>query len=158
MDQIANQLGHLLVQSIPTVVFVIFLVAFLNRLFFKPLSQTLDARAKATSGALAEARQQAARAEERWGEYERAIQAARQAIYRHRDEVRREALGERDDKLQKARAHAESMVKDAQANLEKEAAIAKVELRAAVESLAVEVANSLLAPRLAEGGPGGAQA
>ena len=158
MDQIANQLGHLLVQSIPTVVFVIFLVAFLNRLFFKPLSHTLDARAQATSGALAEARQQADHAEERLQEYERAIQSARQAVYRHRDEVRREALGERDDKLQKARAHAESMVKNAQVNLEKETAIAKVELRAAVESLAVEVTDSLLAPRLAEGGPGGAQA
>jgi len=158
MDQIASQLGHLLVQSIPTVVFVLFLVAFLDRLFFKPLSQTLDARAKATSGALAEARQQAGAAEERLHEYERAIQAARQEIYRHREEVRRKALGERDNNIQKARSQAESMVNDAQAGLERETAMVKVELRAAVESLAVEVTDSLFAPRLSGSGPGGAQA
>ena len=92
MGEIGNQLGQLLVQSIPTIVFVLFLVAFLNRLFFKPLSQTLEARAKATSGALAEAREQAERADARMAEYDKAIQAARQEIYQHREAARREAL------------------------------------------------------------------
>jgi F-type H+-transporting ATPase subunit b len=158
MGQIASQLGHLLVQSIPTVVFVIFLLAFLDRLFFKPLSQTLDARAKATSGALAEARQQAEKAEERLREYEQAIQAARQEIYQHREDVRRKALGERDSRVQEARSRAESMVKGAQADLDRETAKAKVELRTAVDLLATEVAVSLFAPRLSGGGRGGAQA
>jgi F-type H+-transporting ATPase subunit b len=158
MNQIANQLGHLLVQSIPTVVFVLFLLAFLDRLFFKPLSQTLDARAKATSGALAEARQQADRAEERLGEYERAIQAARQEIYQHREDVRRKSLGERDSKVQEARSRAESMVKGAQSSLDRETAIAKTELRTAVDSLATEVAVSLFAPRIPGSDQGGVQA
>lgn len=158
MGQITSQLGHLLAQSIPTMVFVIFLLVILDRLFFKPLSQTLDARERATSGALAEARQEAAAADERLREHEQAIQSARQAIYRNREDIRREALRERDDKVQKARGHAESMVGEAQASLEREAETAKIELRTAVESLAVEVTDALFAPRLAGGGQGGAQA
>lgn len=158
MGQIISQLEQLLVQSIPTIVFVVFLLAFLNRLFFKPLSQTMDARAKATSGALAEARQQADRAEERLGEYERAIQAARQEIYQHREDVRRKAVSERAGKVQEARSSAEGMVRDAQTALDKETAVTKTDLRAAIESLATEVTVSLFAPHLPKSGQGGAQA
>ncbi|MGA8186068.1 MAG: ATP synthase F0 subunit B [Terriglobia bacterium] len=158
MGEIASQLGQLLVQSIPTIVFVLFLVAFLNRLFFKPLSQTLDARAKATSGALADARQQAERADATFAEYEKAIQAARQEIYQHREQVRREALSKRDSRIQDERSRADSMVNEAQADLEKETVQAKLDLQAAVDSLAVEVADSLFAPRLAPGGQEGVQA
>lgn len=158
MGQIASQLGHLLVQSIPTIVFVLFLLAFLDRLFFKPLSQTLDARAKATSGALAEARRRSDAAEEKLREYEGAIQSARQEIYRHREEARRQAMAERDSKVQAARSRAESMVNDAQADLDKDTMMAKTELYPAVEALATEVTVSLFAPHLSHGGQGGAQA
>ena len=157
MGEIASQLGQLLVQSIPTIVFVLFLVAFLNRLFFKPLSRTLDARAKATSGALAEAREQTDSAEARFAEYEKAILDARQRIYQHREDVRRDALGERDSRIHEARSHADSMVNEAQRSLEKEAVLAKVELQTSVESLAVDVTDGLFAPRLSRGGQGGAR-
>ena len=158
MGEIANQLGQLLVQSIPTIVFVLFLVAFLNRLFFKPLSQTLDARARATSGALAEAREQAERANARFAEYEKAIQEARQEIYQHREDARREALSKRDSRIQEARISADSVVNKAQASLERETALAKLELQAAAESLAIEVTDALFAPHLSPGGQGGVQA
>lgn len=158
MGQIVSQLGNLLVESIPTVVFVIFLLAFLNYLFFKPLSRTLDARARATSGALAEARQQTEKAEEKMSAYERAVQAERQEIYRHREDVRRKALNERDIKVQEARSRAEAMVKEAQAELDKETAVAKLELRADIDSLANEVTVSLFTSRLSRSDRGGAQA
>lgn len=92
------------------------------------------------------------------GEYERAIQSARQGIYQHREEIRREALGKRDSRIQEARGRAESMVNEAQASLEKETATARLELRTAAESLAVEVADALFAPRPTPGRQGGAQA
>lgn len=157
MGQITTQLGHLFAQSIPTAIFVLLLLVFLDRLFFRPLSQTLDARAKATDGALAEARQRAAEAEEKLRGYERAIQAARQEIYHHREEARNRALGEREQRLQGARAHAQSLVKDAKVDLNKETAVAKVTLKTAVDSLASEVTNSFFSPRLPKGGQGGAR-
>jgi len=158
MGQITSQLGQLLVQSIPTIVLVLFLVAFLNRLFFTPLSRTLEARTKATSGALAEARRQADRAAEKFQEYEKAIQSARQAIYHRREEVRRISLSERDSKLQAARGRAEALVNDAQADLDKQTVIAKAEMAPAVQSLATEVTVALFTPHLSGRGPGGVQA
>ncbi|HZT71279.1 MAG TPA: ATP synthase F0 subunit B [Terriglobia bacterium] len=158
MGQIFSQLGQLLVQSIPTIVIVLFLVAFLNRLFFKPLSQTLDARTKATTGAITEAREQAERAESKLRDYEKAMQAARQEIYQHREDARRKGLEERDRRIREARDRAEAMVKEAQASLENETAMVKAQLRAAAEALAAEVAESLFAPRAIESGQGGLQA
>jgi len=157
MGEIASQLGQLLVQSIPTIVFVLFLVAFLNRLFFKPLSQTLDARAKATSGALVEAREQADQADAKLHEYEQNIQSARQEIYHHREEARRKSLGERDSKVQAARGRADEMVNEAQADLDKQTAVARSELVTAVESLANEVTVALFSPHVSGPGPGGAR-
>lgn len=156
MGQIPTQLWQLFVQSVPTIVFVVILLAFLNRLFFKPLSQTLDARVRATSGALADARKHAEQAEEKMREYERALQAARQEIYQHREEVRRKAVSEQDSLVQQARHRAEGTFKDAQASLDRETATAKVELSAAVDSLATEVAVSLFVPHTS-GGPGEVQ-
>ncbi|TAM84589.1 MAG: hypothetical protein EPN47_00285 [Acidobacteria bacterium] len=157
MGEIASQLGQLLVQSIPTIVFVVFLVAFLNRLFFKPLSRAMDARAKATSGALIEAREQAERADARLADYERAIQEGRQKIYQHAEDVRRESLSQRDSRIHEARSRADSMVNEAQASLAREAAMAKLELQTTADLLAVEVTNALFAPRHLPGGQGGAQ-
>lgn len=158
MGEIANQLGQLLVQSLPTIVLVIFLVAFLSRVFFKPLSRTLEARAKATSGAIADARQHAEKAESRMAEYERSLQAARQEIYQHREEVRHDSLSKRDIRIHEARSIAESTVNEAQTGLQKEIAAAKLELQAAVESLAAEVTDALFAPHDAPGSRGGVRA
>ena len=158
MGEIASQLGQLLVQSIPTIVLILFLVAFLNRLFFKPLSRTLDARAKATNGALADARQQSDQADAKLQEYERNLQAARQEIYHYREDARRKSLSERESKIQAARRHADGMVNEAQADLDKQTALAKSELITAVEALANEVTVALFSPHVSGPGAGGVRA
>lgn len=158
MGQISSQLGQLLVHSIPTIVFVLFLVVFLDRLFFRPLSKTLEARTKATAGALAEARQQVGRAEVKLQEYERAIQAARQDIFRQREDARRKSLSERNSMTQAARGRADGMVKDAQTDLDKQTAIAKAEMAPAVQSLATAVTVAMFASHLSGRGPGGVEA
>ncbi|HUZ45466.1 MAG TPA: ATP synthase F0 subunit B [Terriglobia bacterium] len=158
MGQITSQLGQLFAQTIPTVVFVFFLLVVLNRLFFKPLSRTLDVRAKATIGALEEARAQAMAADEKSRQYEQALQKARQGIYRLREEARREALGERESSIHRARSEAEASLGEAQLALNEEVAKSKTDLRSAVESLAAEVTEKLLAPGGDKGDQGGAQA
>ena len=157
MGIIAGQLEQLLVQSIPTIVFVLFLVAFLNRLFFKPLSRTLDARAKATRGALADARDHADQADAKLHEYDQNIQSARQEIYQHREEARRKSLSERDSNVQAARVRADEMVNEAQADLDKQTALAKSELMTAVEALANEVTVALFSPHVSGPRQGGAR-
>src|SRR5207247_10774395 len=91
MGDILSQLSHLLVQSLPTVVFVFLLTVVLDWLFFKPLTGVLKQREEATVGALARAREQAAAAEAKAREYEAALQAARQEVYRLQEADRRAA-------------------------------------------------------------------
>ena len=78
MGEILRQLAHLVVQSIPTVIFVFLLLAILERLFFKPLTRILEERDNATLGALALAREKAATAEAKARQYEASFEAARQ--------------------------------------------------------------------------------
>ncbi len=60
MGDTFRQLGHLFLQTVPTVVFVFLLFVILDRIFFRPLTAVLKRREESTLGALARAREQAA--------------------------------------------------------------------------------------------------
>ena len=113
MGDILSQLSHLLVQSLPTVVFVFLLTVVLDWLFFKPLTGVLKQREEATAGDLARAREQAAAAEAKAREYEAALQAARQEVYRLQEADRRAALSDREERLQRVRRESETLLKSA---------------------------------------------
>jgi len=157
MGDIFRQLGHLFLQSVPTVIFVFALFVILDRLFFRPLTAVLKQRADATLGALARAREQATAAEGKTKEYEERFQAARQDVYRQREGERRVRLAEREAALEKARQQTEAMVQEAQASLAKEVAGVKVELASACRSLAEMISQSLVGPESTAGGGGGAR-
>jgi len=157
MAEVFRQLGHLFVQTIPTVIFVSLLALILERLFFRPLGRVLKQREEATLGALDRAREESAAAEAKFKEYEAAFQAARQEVYRLRESDRRTGLQEREEMLSSARARAESALKDAQAALHAEAESVKQQLTGITRSLALEVTRTVLGeatPRGPEGGAG----
>ena len=144
MGDILNQVGRLFLESIPTVVFVFFLLVILDWLFFRPLTQVLRKREDATVGALARAREQSAAAQDKAREYEAAFQAARQEAYRQREEERKAALHERETTLQTAREHSEVWRQGAQATLRKDVEAVKQELQTACRSLAQEITEVVL--------------
>jgi len=144
MGDTLNQLGRLFLQSIPTVVFVFFLLVILDWLFFRPLTQILRKREDATVGALARAREQSATAEDKAHEYEAAFQAARQEVYRQREAERKAALHERETTLQKGREQSEVWRQGAQATLRKDVEAVKQDLQAACRSLAQEITALVL--------------
>jgi F0F1-type ATP synthase membrane subunit b/b' len=152
MGDIFSQLGHLFVQTIPTVIFVFLLFVILDRIFFRPLTAVLKQREEATAGALARAREQAATAETKTREYEEAFQAARQEVYRQRELDRRSTLTERDAAVKKAREQAEVMIREAQAALADEVTRTKVELDRDCQTLAEEISQSLVGPESPAGG------
>jgi F-type H+-transporting ATPase subunit b len=154
MGLIFDQLGHLFLQAVPTVVLVFFLFVILNWVFFRPLLAVLKKREELTVGAQARAREQAAEAEARARQYEATFQAARQDVYRQREVDRRASVEERDAALRKAREQAEVVIHEAQAALAAELDRAKAELDAVCPSLAEEISQSLLGPDLASGGQG----
>ncbi len=149
MEQILDQLGQLFVQAIPTILFVTVLVPILNRLLFRPVSDVLKTRDEKTKGALVRARERVALAGTKAEEYEAAWQKARQEIYSLRQADRRAALAAREEVIGKAHERAEGLMKDARASLAAQGEAARRELVPASQSLAEEIAGTILA------GPGG---
>ncbi len=136
MQGILSQLGHLFVRSIPTIILIYFLLFILDRLFFKPLTRTLQAREKATRGVLSEARKLAAEAEERLRAYENSLREARLESYRQREAARQQSLAEREALLRRARAEAETAFHAAQSELASQAERLKGELGGAIGQMA----------------------
>ena len=154
MGAIFSQLGHLFLQTIPTVILLFLLFVILDRIFFRPLTAVLKQREDSTVGALARAREQATAAETKARQYEEVFQAARQEVYRQREVDRRTTLERRDAALQKARDQAEVLIRDARAALAEEVVRAKAELDAACQPLAEEISQSLVGPDSTPGGQG----
>jgi F-type H+-transporting ATPase subunit b len=146
MGLIFDQLGHLFLQAIPTVILVFLLFVILDRLFFRPLTAVLKQREESTVGALARAREQATVAETNARQYEEVFQVARQEVYRQREADRRTNLEQRDAALRIARDQAEVLIRDARAELAEEVARVRAELDAAYQPLAEEISQSLLGP------------
>jgi F-type H+-transporting ATPase subunit b len=154
MGVIFDQLGHLFLQAIPTVILVFLLFVILDRIFFRPLMAVMKQREDSTVGALARAREQASAADTKAREYEEAFQAARQEVYRQREADRRTNLEQRDAALRKARGQADVLIRDAQAALATEVARTKAELEAACQPLAEEISQSLVGPDSSPSGQG----
>ncbi len=127
MGVIFDQLGHLFLQAIPTVILVFLLFVILDRIFFHPLTAVLKQREELTVGALARSREQAATAETKTHEYEEAFQAARQEVYRQREAERHTNLEQRDAALRNAREQAEVLIREARAALAAEVAHTQAE-------------------------------
>ncbi len=156
MGEILSRLGQLFVQGIPTVIFVFLLLAIVERLFFRPLTNVLQQREAATLGALARAREQTAAAEAKSREQEAAVQAVRQEVYRLRETERRGTLSERESSLKGAREQAQSLLRDAQAALAAQVEAAKRELGKASPPLARQITEAILGNALSADGEGGA--
>lgn len=155
MEDTFRQLGHLFLQTLPTVVLLFLLFLILDRIFFRPVTAVLKKREELTVGALEHARDIVAAAETKMQRYEATLQAARQEVYRQREVARRASLAERDAALQSARVQSEGMLHEAQAALAGEVARVKVELETACQSLAEEISRSLVGPESLSGGEGG---
>jgi F-type H+-transporting ATPase subunit b len=154
MNEILRQLSQLFVRSIPTVVFVFFLLVALDRLFFRPILEVLKKRDDATRGAMEKAREQAAESESKAKQYEEAFQAARQEVYRQRDAHRKETLAEREKHLGKTREQAEGLLKEALEALAKEVETVKQDLGHAAAPLAAEITDTVLTGGKGPGGAG----
>ncbi len=152
MDVIFKQLGHLFLQSAPTVILVFVLFVILDRIFFRPLMDVLKQREDLSVGAQAQAREQTAAAEAKTRQYEEAFQSARQEVYRQREVNRRTSIDQRDGALRKAHQEAETVIAAARASLSAEVSRAKTELDSACQPLAEEISQVLLATDAAPGG------
>lgn len=144
MQEILQQLGDLLINAIPTALLFIVLVFAYQFLVQGPLTAALARRRALTEGAMEDARKAVAEAEAKTGEYSERLRQARAEVYKLREQRVKEWNAERDSALDDARKAAGSKVRQAKADLEAEAAVARKTIQASAAELAGQVVRAVL--------------
>jgi len=129
---------------VPSFLLVVFLHFYLKKVFFQPMEKVLRQRFEATEGARKLADQSLARASARVAEYEAAIRAARSEIYQAQEEFYKEFQDRQAAQIAAARQSAEAGVREAKTQLAIEVEAAKATLEQASQSMADEIADSML--------------
>jgi F-type H+-transporting ATPase subunit b len=146
MDQTLQQLGELLLGSVPTVILLAVLYALYTAVVHKPLQRVLAERRDKTEGAVDKSRADIAAAEARTTEYERKLREARAAVFRAQEARRQAVLQARTNALNEARRKAQAQVQAAKQDIENDRAEAEKALPAAAGALAEEIVRRVLAP------------
>lgn len=147
MQQIAQQLGELFLQAVPTVIIVFLFYLMLRSLFFGPLLRVMAERDARTRGAQKAAEAAQAAAAEKTKQYQDALREARTQVYAEQDAARRKLLEERNAQLKDARARAADEVRLAKQRIAGEFAAARRDVEAASSQLAAEIARRMLESR-----------
>jgi F-type H+-transporting ATPase subunit b len=144
MQEIIQQVGTLLLGSIPTILLFIVLVLSYQFLVQGPLTATLKKRHELTEGALEDAQKAIAAAEAKAAEYAEKLRQARAEVYKVREQRVKQWNAERDAALDAARKVSSVKVSQAKSELEAEAATARQTIQASVGELANQVARAVL--------------
>jgi F-type H+-transporting ATPase subunit b len=155
MDETLRQIGELLLGSVPTVIFFLFLYTFYTVLVHKPLTRVLARRYDLTQGAIEKARADVAAAEVRTAEYEQRLRDARLALFKSQEARRAQAAQARAEAVEQARQRAKAQVDEARSAIEKEKLAARNSLEAEAGRLASEIIRSVLDPGLVQAPAGG---
>ena len=144
MEQTLQQVGELLLGSIPTVIFMILLYWLYKVLVHNPLEKVLHERHDKTQGAVEKAQADIAAAAARTAEYEQRLREARVAVFRSQETRRQQATHARATALAQARERAQAQLQQAHAVIEKEKIAAQENLQAETGRLAAEIIRTVL--------------
>jgi F-type H+-transporting ATPase subunit b len=144
MDQILQQLGGLVLGSVPTVVLFLLVIFAYNFLVQRPLNRVLEERRLRTSGAVDQARGAIQAAEAETAVYEDKLRAAKSEIFRAREEKIKRLSSERDHALEQARNSAHQRVEATRKEIEQSAATAKQQIESASSMLSAQIVKAIL--------------
>ena len=147
MDATLQALGGILLKAIPTIVLLVIVHFYLKWIFFGPLREVLNKRRAATQGTREAAEALLAKADEQTKSLESKLRLAREEMYQEQEESRRRWVGEQTQRMDEARRQARELVHQSKLQLESETAAAKRDLAATADSLADQIARSLLERR-----------
>jgi len=144
MDQILNQLGGLVLGSVPTMVLFLLLVAAYGMLVRRPLDRILAERRARTQGAVEQARTAIAAAEAETTAYEDKLSAAKAEIFHARDQKLKQWNAEREAALAQVRLHTQERVRGARQEIEQSAHDARLSIAKQSDDLSTRVLNAVL--------------
>lgn len=155
MDQIARQLGELLLGAVPTALLLALFYFLYAVLVHRPLTAVLAERRARTEGALENARADIAAADARTADYEQRLREARLKIFKNLEARRQQAMQLRADAAAQARARSQEQVKAARASIELDKLQAMAKLQSDAEQLAREIVGIVMRPVAAASPVGG---
>jgi F-type H+-transporting ATPase subunit b len=140
MDQILNQLGGLVLGSVPTMVLFVLLVIAYGMLVRRPLDGVLADRRARTTGAVEQARLSISAAEAKTAEYEDTLRRAKAEIFAAREKRLKEWSAQREQALSEARAATAEKVKAGKAEIDRIVATA----RRQIEGMSAELSEQIM--------------
>jgi F-type H+-transporting ATPase subunit b len=144
MDQILNQLGELVLGSVPTMVLFLLLVIAYGVLVRRPLANVLAERRARTSGAVEQARGAIAAAEAETSVYEDRLRAAKNEIFQARDQKLKQWTAERDAVLEQVRQAAQEQIQAARQEIEQGASAARMQIEGLSSELSAQILKAVL--------------
>jgi F-type H+-transporting ATPase subunit b len=144
MDQILNQLGELVLGSVPTMVLFILLVMAYGLLVRRPLDRVLAERRARTTGAEESARSAIAAAEAETAAYEAKLRAAKAAIFQAREQKLKQWNAERDAAIAQVRHQTQERIGGARQEIEKSAQEARLHIVGVSDELSSRILNAVL--------------
>ena len=144
MESTLHDLGGLLLKAVPTIVLLLIVYVYLRWMFFRPLEKVLAGRKQATAGTREKAEALIRKADQTAAAIENELRKAREGVYQEQEEARRRWASDQATQLEQARHSSREMIHQAQAQLDSESAAARRELAATADSLAEQIARTLL--------------
>jgi F-type H+-transporting ATPase subunit b len=144
MNQILNQLGELVLGSVPTMVLFILLVVAYGILVRRPLDKVLAERRARTSGAVEQARTAIAAAETETTQYEEKLRNAKSEIFRAREAKVKQWNADREAALEQVRQASQQKIQAARMEIEKSAGAARTQIEGMSSELSAQVLKAVL--------------
>jgi F-type H+-transporting ATPase subunit b len=144
MDAMLHALGGILLRAVPTFLLVILLHFYLKGIFFKPLEKVLQKRYEATEGARKLAAQSLEQAAAKTASYESQLRAAKAQIYQAQEQLHKQLQERETAAAAEARKRADEAIKLAKTQLDTDVEQAKAGMASDSESLANQIAETIL--------------
>jgi len=144
MDEILNQLGELVLGSVPTMVLFILLVFAYSVLVRRPLNRMLAERRARTTGALEQARASISAAEDKTADYEARLRKARAQIFAEREQQLKQWNVEREKALAEARDATSQKIQAARQEIEQSVAGAQQQLDEMSAELSEQIIRAVM--------------
>jgi len=144
MEEIAQQIGALLLGAVPTILLFVVLVTAYQVLVQGPLNRMLAERRARTQGAVENAQKAIAQAEVKAAEYAEKLRQARAEIFKMREQRAKQRNAEREAALEGARKAAGAKVTEARAEMDAETERARQTIHGSAGKLANQVVRAVL--------------
>ena len=142
--ELLNQLGGLVLGSVPTIILFVLLVVAYGALVRRPLDRTLAERRARTTGAVEQARGAISAAEAETAVYESKLRAARAEVMAMRERQLKHWHDEREAALNAARTEAQKRVSAAREEVEASAKAARQQIEDASGTLSEQILRAVL--------------